>query len=211
MTLRQSSGVAFQGPARPLLAGLLAVQAFLGYEWFMSGLSKVLSPDWVSGLGDTLTDTAKNLNGPYDSFLTGLVIPNGPLFAILVMVGELAIGASLVAVAILWWARWDRAGARAQSVLLAIIVGAGVFSIFLNVNFHLANNGGHPWLISGDPFEEGVDLDSVMPVIQLAISVVALRLLRDVRRAARAATVLGGGHAPGHAAHSASVTSTRQP
>lgn len=185
MNDRQTPGVSFQGAARPLLACLLAVQAFLGYEWFMSGLSKLLSPDWVNGLGDNLTDTAKNLNGPYDSFLTGLVIPNAQLFAVLVMVGELAIGASLIAVAVLWWSRWDRAGVRGQSVLLAIVIGAGILSIFLNINFHLANNGGHPWLISADPFDEGVDLDSVMPVIQLAIALVAARLLRDVRRAAR--------------------------
>ena len=197
MTDNRTQGVTFQGAARPLLAGLLAIQAFLGYEWFMSGLSKLLSPDWVSGLGDNLTDTAKGLSGPYDSFLTGLVIPNAQLFAVLVMVGELAIGALLVAVAVLWWARWDRLGANRQSLLLAIVIGAGLLAIFLNVNFHLANNGGHPWLISGDPFDEGVDLDSVMPVIQLGISLVALRFLREVRAASRRVGELAsGGAAP---------------
>lgn len=34
------------------------------------------------------------------------------------------------------------------------------------MNFHLANAASHPWLISKDGFDEGVDLDSIMPAIQ---------------------------------------------
>jgi len=53
----------FEGDARPLLVGLLAVQVFLGYEWLMSGLSKVLAGDFASGLAATLTDQAKGPDG----------------------------------------------------------------------------------------------------------------------------------------------------
>ena len=101
--------VTFEGSARPLLAGLLAVQGFLGYEWLMSGLAKALSPDFVTGLGDNLADTSKDLAaGFYKSFLDGTVIPNGQLFGYLVMIGELAIGATLIVVSLLWWFRWAR-------------------------------------------------------------------------------------------------------
>ncbi len=175
--------VSFEGSARPLLAGLLAIQAFLGYEWFMSGLAKALSSDFVSGLGGTLTDTSKDLSGFYKSFLEGIVIPNAQLFAYLVMIGELAIGFTLIAVAAVWWFRWSRLSITGRSVLLWLIVLAGVFAIFMNVNFHLASGSPHPWFIAADPFGEGVDLDSVMPVIQLAISLVAFVFLRRVRAA----------------------------
>jgi uncharacterized membrane protein YphA (DoxX/SURF4 family) len=179
----KTPSVAFEGSARPLLAGLLAIQAFLGYEWFMSGLAKALSGDFISGIGDQLTDTSKDLSGFYKSFLDGTVIPNAQLFGYLVMIGELAIGILLIALAAVWWFRWSRLSITGQSVVLGLIVLAGVFAIFMNVNFHLANGGTHPWFIAADPFDEGVDLDSVMPLIQLAISGVAFVILRQVRAA----------------------------
>ncbi len=175
--------VAFEGSTRPLLAGLLVIQAFLGYEWLMSGLAKVLSGDFASGLAGQLTDTSKDLSGFYKAFLDGTVIPNAELFGYLVMVGELAIGVALIALAALWWFRWSRLSTTGRSVLLALIVLAGVFAIFMNVNFHLASGANHLWIIAADPNGEGVDLDSVMPVIQLAISGVALVFLRRVRAA----------------------------
>jgi thiosulfate dehydrogenase [quinone] large subunit len=187
--------VGFEGSPRPLLAGFLAIQAFLGYEWFMSGLAKALSSDFVSGLGGTLTDTSKDLSGFYKSFLEGIVIPNAQLFAYLVMLGELAIGITLIAVAAVWWFRWSRLSITGRSVLLGLIVLAGAFAIFMNANFHLASGSPHPWFIAADPFGEGVDLDSVMPVIQLAISLVAFVFLRRVR-AARPASLKEPSSAP---------------
>ncbi len=177
--------------ARPLLAGMLIIQAFLGYEWFMSGLAKALSGDFASGLAGQLTDTSKDLSGFYKSFLDGTVIPNAQFFGYLVMVGELAIGIALIALAALWWFRWSRLSITGQSVLLGLIVLAGVFAIFMNVNFHLASGANHFWIIAADPNGEGVDLDSVMPVIQLAISGAAFVLLRRVRAARPADSTKG--------------------
>ncbi len=175
----------FGGDARPLLIGLLAVQVFLGYEWLMSGLSKLLSPDFVSGLAGTLTDQAKNLAGPYRSFLDSFVIPNGQLFAYLVMLGELALGVVLISTALVWLTRWSRLAPSGRTAVLSLIVLAGIVAIFMNVNFHLMSGATHPWLIAADPFDEGIDLDSVMPIIQAIISLVSLRYLLELRRSAR--------------------------
>lgn len=171
----------FEGNARPLLGGLLLIQAFLGYEWFMSGLAKALSGDFVSGLGDELSDLSKDMSGFYKSFLDGVVIPNGQLFGYLIVIGELAIGIALIALAAAWWFRWASLSVNGRSLLLGLIVLAGLVAIFMNINFHLANGSTHPWFIAADPFDEGVDLDSVMPLIQLAISGVAFAILRQVR------------------------------
>ena len=58
----------------------------------------------------------------------------------------------------------------------------------MNVNFHLAGGASHAWLIASDPNGEGVDLDSLMPVIQTIIAGVAFVFLRRLR-SERTATV----------------------
>ncbi|HEX7949584.1 MAG TPA: hypothetical protein VF494_04475 [Candidatus Limnocylindrales bacterium] len=179
----QRSEIAFEGSARPVLAGLLAVQAFLGYEWLMSGLAKVLSGEFVSGLGDHFNETLDEASGFYKSFLETTVIPNAQLFGYLVTIGEVALGMGLIVAAATWWFRWSSLSLGGRSIVLGVVVLGGVIAIFMNVNFHLANGSSHPWLIAADPFDEGVDLDSVMPLIQLAISLVALTLLRRIRAA----------------------------
>jgi uncharacterized membrane protein YphA (DoxX/SURF4 family) len=171
----------FEGSARPLLVGLLAVQIFLGYEWFMSGLAKVLAGDFASGLANTLSDQTKDLTGPYKSFVDSVVIPNGQLFGYLVMVGELALGLVLIGAALLWVAHWSQLGFTGRQVVLGLIVLGGVIAIFMNINFHIAGGASHPWLIAADPNGEGVDLDSLMPIIQIIISGTAFVFLRRLR------------------------------
>jgi thiosulfate dehydrogenase [quinone] large subunit len=174
-------GVAFEGSARPLLAGLLVIQAFLGYEWLMSGVSKVLAGDFAEGLADTMGERSSALSGWYRSFLDEAVIPNARLFGDLIMIGELTIGVGLIALAAIWWFRWSRLSITARSLVLWLMVVAGIVATIMNVNFHLANGSAHLWAVAADPFEEGLDLDSVMPVIQLTISAVAFVFLRQVR------------------------------
>jgi uncharacterized membrane protein YphA (DoxX/SURF4 family) len=175
------SRVEFEDSARPLLLGLLAVQVFLGYEWFMSGVAKVIDGGFASGLAATLSDQTKDLSGPYKSFVDSVVIPNGELFGYLVMAGELALGIVLIAAALLWTTRWSQLGFTGRQIVLGLIVLSGVVAIFMNINFHLAGGANHPWLIAADPNGEGVDLDSLMPIIQTIISVVAFVFLRRLR------------------------------
>ncbi len=177
--------VFFEGSARPLLVGLLAVQIFLGYEWLISGLAKLLSADFATGLAGTLSDQTKDLSGPYKSFLDSVVIPNGQLFGYLVTAGELTLGVALIVAALFWMAGWSKLGFTGRQLVLAVIVLGGVVTIFMNINFHIAGGASHPWLIAADPNGEGVDLDSLMPVIQLIISVVAFTFLRRLRSAPR--------------------------
>ena len=186
----RSSGTApsFEGDARPLLVGLLAVQIFLGYEWLMSGISKVIAGDFASGLASTLSDQSKDLTGWYKSFLDTLVIPNGQLFGYLVMAGELALGIVLIVASLVWLTRWSRLASRGRGIVLSLVVLAGLVAIFMNVNFHLMSGANHPWIIAADPNGEGIDLDSVMPIIQLILSAVSLRYLLALRRSARVRT-----------------------
>jgi hypothetical protein len=173
--------------ARAGLLGLLTVQALLGYEWLMSGLTKVVRGGFPSGLAGELQEKSGGAASWYRSFLDVVVIPNGSLFGALIVVGELAVGAVLIAAAALWAFRWDRLGARGRTALLAATVAAGAGGILMNVNFHVANGFAHPWLIPGDGFDEGVDLDSFMPAVQLVLVIVSVSVWRGMRRRVAAA------------------------
>ena len=64
-----------------------------------------------------------------------------------------------------------------RQALLALIAAASIGGILLNISFHLANGDPHPWLIPGNGFDQGVDLDSLMPLVQLTFVIVAVKLL----------------------------------
>jgi hypothetical protein len=164
------------------LIGLLVIGAFVGYEWLMSGLTKIVRGGFPSGLADELREKSDGAAGWYRRFLDGTVIPNGRVFGILIEVGEIAIGAALIATAILLLWRGQRLSYRAQMTVLATIALASLGAILMNVNFHLANGSPHPWLIPADGFDEGVDLDSLLPLIQLVYLVVATKLIVSLRR-----------------------------
>jgi len=105
------------------------------------------------------------------SFLDSVVIPNGSTIGVLIILGELAVGAAFIAAAALWAFRWEGLGSRGRTAVLAATAAAALGGIFMNVNFHVANGSAHPWLIPGEGFDEGVDLDSLMPAIQLVFAV----------------------------------------
>ena len=47
--------------ARLPLVGLLAIQVLIGYEWFMSGLTKLVRGGFASGLADELTEKSEGV------------------------------------------------------------------------------------------------------------------------------------------------------
>ena len=168
--------------ARIGLLGLLAVQALLGYEWLMSGLTKIVRGGFPGGLADELREKSEGAASWYTSFLDSAVIPNARLFGVLIIVGELLVGVALLAAALLWAFRWDRLGYGGRIGVLAATLTASLGGILMNLNFHLANGSAHPWLIPGDGFDEGVDLDSFMPAVQLVLVIVSVVVWRAMRR-----------------------------
>lgn len=173
----------------PLL-GLLAIQALIGYEWFMSGLTKVVRGGFPSGLADELTEKSEGAASWYTSFLDSAVIPNASTFGVLIILAELAVGIALIAAAALWAFRWEGLGSGGRTAILAATAASALGGIFMNVNFHLANGSAHPWLIPGEGFDEGVDLDSLMPGIQLVLVIVAVGVWVTLREGAEKTTVV---------------------
>lgn len=168
------------------LIGLLAIQIAIGYEWFMSGVTKIVRGGFPAGLADELREKSEGTASWYRSFLDGAVIPNGVAWGYAIVISELLIGLVLIGSALVWLFGSERLGGRARESLLALTAVAAVAGVVLNVGFHLANGSAHPWLIPADGFDEGVDLDSLMPAIQLVLGGVSGRLWwlgRGVRRA----------------------------
>lgn len=178
--------------ARLPLVGLLLIQLFLGYEWLMSGLTKVVRGGFAAGLADELAEKSEGVGGLYGSFLDEVAIPNAEVFGWLIVAGELVVGIGLAAAGLVWLLRWERLGPSGRSAVLAVTALAALGGIFMNVNFHLANGSAHPWLIPGDGFDEGVDLDSLMPALQLVLIGVSVGALRAVRRGRPAASSATG-------------------
>lgn len=163
------------------LKGLCIVMAFIGYEWFMSGLTKLVRGGFPTGLAEELAEKSEGTVGWYKSFLESAIIPNAKAFGILIEIGEVAIGVALIGGAIALLFRWHRLGYREEIVVWSAIAAGSLAAIFMNINFHLANGSAHPWLIPKDGFDEGVDMDSLLPLIEIVFAVIALKLIARLR------------------------------
>lgn len=164
------------------LIGLLIIQLAVGYEWTMSGLTKIVRGGFPSGLAGELRDKSEGAAGWYKTFLDSVVIPHGSTWGYLIELGELVIGIALIVAALAWLFRWEKLSARSHMYVYWTIALASFAGVFMALNFHLANGAPHPWLIPKDGFDEGVDLDSLLPLIQLVLAGVAISLWRQERR-----------------------------
>jgi len=165
------------------LVGLLAVQAAIGYEWFMSGLTKIVRGGFPAGLADELRDKSVGAPGWYRTVIDDVLIPNGQTVGYLTEIGELLIGLVLVGAAAAFIFAPDGLSRATQETLFGLTALSAFLALVMNVNFHFANGSPHPWLIPADGFDEGVDLDSLMPFIEVTIILVSLLALRRLRAA----------------------------
>jgi thiosulfate dehydrogenase [quinone] large subunit len=146
----------------------------LGYEWLLSGLNKLLSPDFASNLSANLQQSfTGNPNGWYVSLLTRLVIPHAGLFAALVEGGEVLVALGLAAGAG-WWLRGTRlrpVWARSLHLGGALALAGGAL---MTANYWLLAGNTLPWLKTDAPFGEGLDIDGLLTLVALALLVVHL-------------------------------------
>ena len=164
------------------LVTLLVVQIILGYEWLVSGTTKVASGTFVSGLADNLRSNADSAPGFYRSLIHSTLIPNARTLAVLIEIGELAVGLVFVAAAIVWLTRWPRLSATARMAVLGTTMVAALGASFMALNFHLARGGNHPWLIPADGMDETIDVDTVLVLMQTTLFAFAGYVLLRIRR-----------------------------
>ena len=154
------------------VVALLLIQVCIGYEWLVSGLTKIVHGDFPAGLAAELRDMSNAAPGWYRSFLDGAVIPHAAAFGYAIEIGELAIGFALLFAVL-------RLPARIGRYLPAVTAVALVVGIVLAANFALANGSSFGLGLAQGSFDEGIDLDTMLVGLQLALLAFALA---DVRR-----------------------------
>jgi uncharacterized membrane protein YphA (DoxX/SURF4 family) len=172
---------ALRGKPALSMIGLLLVAMLIGYEWFISGLDKFVRGDFPAGLGNTLLEKAPDAPGWYGDFLTSTVIPNARGFGYAIQTAELLAGIALIAGPFIWLFAWDRVSDRVRATVLVFMAAAAIGGAFLAINLHFANAAPHPWLVPSADFDEGVDLDSFLPTIQLVIATVSIIQFQRLR------------------------------
>lgn len=192
-TNRRRASVDVAGPS---LVALLIIQIIIGYEWLSSGITKVASGDFASGLAADLKEQSGDAAHWYKSFLDGTVIPNGRLFGVLIEVSELAVGVGLIVAALIWLLRWSRLSDRGRIAILIITMLSALGATFMALNFHLASGANHPWLIPKQGFDETIDVDAVLVVLQIALVALSGYLLQKIRRERRVTSAAGRTVAP---------------
>jgi hypothetical protein len=154
---------------------IMLVQFLVGYVWLISAIDKVRSATFLPGLPQRLAEMSEETKyGWYRRFLKDVTIPNAEVFGRLITWGELLVGISLMALAAFLVLRGtqDRWALAASS----IAAGALLAGVLMNVNFHLAEGFHHPFVGYSDGLEGSVDLDSLMPLVQLVLLAVNLTI-----------------------------------
>lgn len=161
---------------------LALIQAIVGYEWLVSGANKVLSGQFPQGLAAALDGGLKgNPNGWYVSFVRAVVLPHSVFYGYLIELAEVGIGLALLGGALLLIGHIPTRGAPFYRLARAEIGAAAIAAfacLVLCVNFHFYMGDG---LISalnpGNPFDQGIDLDTLLPPIAAIVCVLNIRLL----------------------------------
>lgn len=163
--------------------GLAGVLLLFAYEWLLSGLDKVLSASFRSGLAANLRSaTGDNPNHWYARIIRSEVLPHAMAFATLVETGELLVAAGLVAGAFLWLTE-HRLPARWAIPFHLAVIGALLGSALMTANYYLMAGNTWPWLNTADPFNEGLSIDGLLTLIALALLMVQINAWRSRRLA----------------------------
>jgi uncharacterized membrane protein YphA (DoxX/SURF4 family) len=154
---------------------LLLIQVVIGYEWLVSGLTKLVRADFPAGLATQLGHMSKGAPSWYRGFLTSVVLPHAAASGYVIEVAELLAGIVLIGVAVLLLVRPEIELPR-PAIVAAVVASAA--ALVMVANFELANGASFGLSLGKDTFDEGVDLDTLMTGLQLALLVFWVAALR---------------------------------
>ncbi|MDX6482204.1 MAG: thiosulfate dehydrogenase (quinone) large subunit [Gaiellaceae bacterium] len=154
------------GTRRAGTTTLLLIQVVIGYEWLVSALTKLSRGDFPAGLAAQLGDMSKDAPGWYRGLLTGVVVPHADAFGWTIEITELVAGVVLVALALVLLVR---PALRLPRPAILAAVAASAAALAMVANFELATGAGFGLSLGKDTFDEGVDLDTLMTGLQLAL------------------------------------------
>lgn len=155
---------------------LYAIQLILAYEWVLSGIDKVVDPNFAAQLPATVRgSTLVNPYGWYSALLKQFVLPNTALLAPAVQVGELAIGIVLIVSAVLWmWRPLSRSATYVGWLACFALSG----SVLLSLNYSFQQGTPLPWVNAGQAMSPGVGIDMLVAFLSMALLAANLWALR---------------------------------
>ena len=145
---------------------LLLIQVVIGYEWLVSGLTKLLHAGFPAGLAGQLGEKSTASPGWYRGFLAGVVVPHAEAFGYAIEITELIAGIVLIGLAVVLLVR---PGLRLPRPAILAALAASAAALVMVANFEIANGAGFGVSLGKDTFDEGVDLDTLMTGLQLAL------------------------------------------
>ena len=154
------------------VVALLAIEALVGYEWLVSGLTKIVRDDFPSGLHADLVNRIKAAPGWYASFAKGAVLPHSVVFGYAIEFAELVTGVVFVAGGLALLAGRLGDSLHAQRFAYGATAVAALAGLFLAPNFALANGSSLGRPIAAGSFDEGVDLDTLLSALQIILLLV---------------------------------------
>ena len=163
------------------LAAVLAVQSVVAYEWLNSAFTKIVHGGFATGLADQLAKNSDGAPGWYRFLLETVVIPNGAIFGYLIEAGELLIGIGLIATAVVLFVNGRRLSVATLRALLAVVAAVALGGAFMNLNFSLFSGDTPVWSLGADTFSEGISIDGVLMLMQLAMAGSAAALVHSLR------------------------------
>jgi hypothetical protein len=159
-------------PISPAAWGMAAVEASIGFEWLLSGLNKVFSSGFSSGLAKELqTNLQGNPNSWYVALANSVLIPHARLFALLAEGGEIVVGLGLFVGAALWVSGRLQAGRWARRLNLGVML-ALVGGLLMSANYAAMAGDTLPGINAANPFNEGLSIDSLLTIMGLGLLLV---------------------------------------
>lgn len=153
---------------RTSIIWLILVQWSLAYQWLHAGWEKWIHPDFMQGIGGTLSRFAESASVSwYANFLTTVAAPNATLVGNLVRGGEIAVGIALALGGILMLS--TRTHRKLINVILLVANSGG---LLMNVAFYLAAGALSP---------STAGLNVLMGMLHIIFILVALKEHRQFR------------------------------
>ena len=159
---------------------ILLVQAWLGYEFLISGWNKIaVNSTFTSGLGSYLKIRAGAEASSYSSLINRNIIPHAATFGYLIEWAEVLTGVVLILAALVFLIRRNENAAIQKTIaVLSILSLAGIF--LMGLNFYLMT-GSLTLLPGGNPYIPGVSFDFFIALMCLILIVWNATLLKTKR------------------------------
>jgi hypothetical protein len=159
------------------LIAILLIQAWLGYEFLISGWNKIaVNAAFTSGLAGYLKVTTGARTNSYASFINHYILPHGTMFGYLIEWAEVICGVILILAApVLFVCLNKKAALQKIAAVLSILSLAGI--LLMSLNFYLIT-GASTVLPGANPYIPGVSFDFFIVLGSLVLIVWNATLLR---------------------------------